>query len=131
MRVIESTGRGAAWVAEVWHRVNVEYPRNREEELVPRCDQLTIETMCGLITNDELDQGVDLEDFLDVLALGMPADCDVDLQLMLPRREVIKIFAYVEEGLAEIDFVDWGLSSSGQPVGLVGRWVDFDWDLDG
>lgn len=126
MRVIESTGRGAAWVAEVWQRVNVEHPRDREEELVPRCDRLTIKTMCGMITRDELDNGVDLDEFVDGLALRMPRDCDVDIRLILPDSDPIVITTYVDDGQAEIDGVIW--ASNDQPVGLVGRWVDFAFD---
>jgi hypothetical protein len=110
MLEVEAVGCGAVWSAKV-------------------CDATVEKTMCGIITPHELDHGVDLDDFVDALASRMPADCDVDLQLMLPGRETIEIAVYVNGGLAEIDAVVWGVD--GLPSELTGRWLDFDWGYDG
>lgn len=126
MQTIEVSPGAAIWKCTLSKRVKVRQPRDRFDAMVKRCSLATIKTVVGKLTAEELDNGVDVDEFVAQVWEHATANADENMDddvLMSIEIEyefggVITIYA---DGSEVQEFTPM---SEFYPVGLTGRWVN-------
>lgn len=126
MQTIEVSPGAAIWKCTLSKRVKLRKPRNRFDEMVGRCSLATIKTLVGKLTTEELDNGVDVEEF--VMQVWehatansdeyMDADVIMHIEINYEFGGVITIYA---DGP---DVQEFKRDTECHPIGLTGCWVN-------
>lgn len=121
MQTIRSEAGSAAWFCQVTRNVNVLPARTELERFVPRSEKKTIQAMIGEIPIEDLDRGVDVDEFVQRVWARLGCNGDMSLTLVMPDQLVVKIESTCDLNAIEIHGV--GYDYHRFPAGLCGRWI--------
>ncbi len=126
MQTIEVSPGAAIWKCTLSKQVKVRQPKNRFDAMVKKCSHATVKTIVGELTADELEQGVDVDEFVAQVWEHATANSDENMDDdVIMHIEINYEFGGVIDIAADgQDVSEFTRRSEFYPVGLTGRWVN-------
>jgi len=126
MQTIEVSPGAAIWKCTLSKRVKVRQPKDQFDAMVKRSSLATIKTLVGKLTADELDTGVDVDEFVAEVWEHATANADeyMDDDVLMSIKVEYEFGGAITIYADGPDVQEVTPMSEFYPDGLTGRWVN-------